>query len=178
MIIFFMELTMYRAWSAFAFTVAIVFACAFVPFGMLVDPANAGEYYDGGYYRRHDTDNDWYSSHCCYRKIVHHERSVHYERVENEARYYRHSYYDRPYYERPYYERSYFDRSYYERPYRSSYYYEKPTRYLDYSYPSRGNSTYRNWNTFIYSRHAENCGRIPLADGSDGWVWSRRAGCF
>ena len=164
---------MYRVLSAFALAVAFVFACVLIPFGMLANPANAGDYYEDGYYRRHDSDNDWYSRHCCYQKIVHHERSVHYERVEDEAPRYRHSYY-----ERPYYERSYSDRSYYDRPYRSSYYYDRPSRYVDYSYEPRHYYGRYYSDTSVYSRHAENCGRIPLADGSGGWVWSRRAGCF
>jgi hypothetical protein len=173
---------MYRVLSAFVLAVAFIFACVLIPFGLAAGPANAGEYYDDGYYRHSYADNVWYSSHCCYRKIVRHEQSVRYVRVENEAPYYQHGYY-----ERPYYERSYSDRSYYERPYRSSYYYERPYRwghyvrpwhYVDYSYTPSDYTGYRYWDTSVYSRHAENCGRIPLRDGTGGWVWSRRAGCF
>jgi len=162
---------MYRVLSAFALALAFAFGCVVVPLGITAGPANAGEYYEDGYYRH--ADNEWDTSHCCYRKIVRHERSVHYARVEDEAPYYRHSYY-----ERPYYERSYSERSYYERPYRSSYYYERPRYYREYSYGPSYNYGYRYSLTSVYSRHAENCGRILLADGEGGWVWSRRAGCF
>jgi hypothetical protein len=173
---------MYRVLSAFVLAVAFVFVCVLTPFGIAAGPANAGEYYDDGYYRK--ADNDWYTSHCCYRKIVRHERSVHYQRVDDEAPYYRHSYYVRPYYERSYYNRPY--RSYYERPYRSYYdrsyrsgdYDQRPRQYVDYSYSSSNDTGYRYSDTSVYSRRAENCGRILLADGTGDWVWSRRAGCF
>jgi hypothetical protein len=167
---------MYRVLYAFVLAVAFIFACVLIPFGITTGPANAGEYYDDGYYRH--ADDEWETSHCCYRKIVRHERSVHYARIDDEAPYYRHSYYERPNYERSYYGRSYSDRSYYDHPYRSSYYYDRPRRYADYYYTSSDYTGYRHWDTSVYSRHAENCGRIPLADGNGGWVWSRRAGCF
>jgi len=118
---------MYRFLSAFVLAVAFTLACMLIPFGITARPANAGEYFDDGYYRHHETGNVWYTSHCCYRKIVHHVRSVHYTRIEDEVPYYR-----RGYYERPYYDRSYSERSYYERPHRSSYYYERPRHYYSY----------------------------------------------
>ncbi|HET7598236.1 MAG TPA: hypothetical protein VFK15_14990 [Burkholderiales bacterium] len=84
-------------------------------------PAQAGggyygaRYYAGGVYGSPAGDYVWYSSSCCYRKIVRHERSVRYERVHAGGAYYGGAgYYDPP----PYYAPS----RYYDRPYRYGYY--------------------------------------------------------
>jgi hypothetical protein len=116
-------------------------------------------YSDDGYYRpRHR--NVWYSSNCCYRKLVRHERSVRYVREDYG---YRSSYYDGGYSRRSY--RS----GYYERPsYRQRYYsdyYQRP--YRSYRYSNAGYLSY------------DNCygGRVRVADGRGGWVWGRRV-CY
>ena len=44
-------------------------------------PATAGEYYGGGYNGYRSGGNVWYSSSCCYRKVVRHERRVRYVRT-------------------------------------------------------------------------------------------------
>ena len=69
-------------------------------------------YYSGGYYHRNR--HVWYTSHCCYRKVVRHSRSVHYEPVYRGYSYYRRPYYRSYYYGRPYsYRYGYYGRSYY-----------------------------------------------------------------
>jgi hypothetical protein len=55
-----------------------------VSLGVLASPAKAGDYYEDDYYRHHHADSAWYSSDCCYRKVVRHERSVRYVREEEE----------------------------------------------------------------------------------------------
>jgi hypothetical protein len=58
---------------------------------------------------------------------------------------------------------------YYGRPYHHAYYSDylyKPYRHYHLGYDSVGYASYRG------------CGRIRMADGRGGWVWSRRAGCF
>jgi hypothetical protein len=125
-----------------------------------------GSSYDDGYYRRRHYDDGyyrprhrsvWYSSNCCYRKVVRHERSVRYVPTDYGYRssdyndgYYRRSYRS-GYYERPYYRHRYYS-DYYERPYRS------------YRYYNAGYSSY------------DSCygGRVRVADGRGGWVWGRR----
>ena len=146
---------------------------------------------DGYSYRHRHYGNTWTTSSCCYRKVVRH--TAWYERTYRQAYYdgdgyYRHRHYgdyDRPYYHRhygdyyrPYYHRYYGDyyRRYYHRNYRSYYrpyyhhyygdYVYRPYRYYDLGYASASYAGY------------DGCGRIPLADGRGGWVWSRRAGCF
>ncbi len=154
-------------------------------------PAQAGNYgyYGDGYYLRHHYSHVgyrpyyrhrhrhtrvWYTSSCCYRKVVRHTRSVHYQRLyEGEGypdygRSYHRSYYSRPNYT-GYYGRRYRYSGYYGYPYHRPYYSDyvrRPYRYYDRGYDSVG-----------YSRYAS-CRKMPLRDGHGGWVWSRRAGCF
>jgi hypothetical protein len=111
---------------------------------------------DGYYYHHRHYGNTWYTSNCCYRRVVRHtawyEPTYRYGDYDNG--YYHHRYYGDGYYRHPYY------RNYY------SGYYERPYRYYDLGYNSVGYASYNG------------CERIPLADGRGGWVWSRRAGCF
>ncbi len=99
----------------------ILCSCLLVFTVLLAGPVRAGDYrdgyyrdgYDSGrYYRSHSYRSRsyrarrlrvWYSSNCCYRKIVRHVRAVRYVRVRP-----RHRYYSR-YYNRPRYRVSYYD---------------------------------------------------------------------
>lgn len=114
-------------------------------------PSHAGEYhgygygygggygygyrYGGGYGYRpyYHNSHVWYSSSCCYRRVVRH--SAYYAPVGHYG-YGHHGYYDRPYrygyYDRPY-RYGYYDRPYryYDRPYRYGYY-DRPYRYSGY----------------------------------------------
>ena len=94
----------------------ILCSCLLVFTVLLAGPARAGDYRDGYYrdgynsgryyrsrYHRARHPRVWYSSNCCYRKIVRHVRSVRYVRVRP-----RHRYYGR-YYNRPRYRVSYYD---------------------------------------------------------------------
>ena len=149
--------------------IAALCSCVLVSLGVLANPAKAGDYYGDGYRHRH-SDNVWYSSDCCYKKIVRHERSVRYSRIQDERRYERHGYYDRPY--------------------RPSYTYDSPRRY-DYSYTPRrsvydGYNGYNGYNGYsgyagiAYSSHADSCyrRRVPIEDGRGGWVWGVKANCY
>jgi hypothetical protein len=147
---------------------AFLCSCLLIPLGLVATPARAGDYYSGGgyygdgYYRtRHYDDyyrprrhygGTWYTSKCCYRRVVRH--SAYYERT------YRSSYYDDGYYRRSY-RSGYYERPYYRHRYYSDYY-ERP--YRSYRYYDTGYSTY------------DNCygGRVRVADGRGGWVWGRR----
>ena len=108
-------------------TWVVLCSCMLAAIALASSPARAGDYYYGdgyygGGYRSSGYYNDgysyrprwhhrsvWYSSNCCYRKVVRHERSV---RYVPEGYGYRSGYYDGGYYRRSY--RS----GYYERPYR------------------------------------------------------------
>lgn len=139
---------------------AILSACVLFSLGVVTSPAKAGEYNDDGYYRHRHSSNVWYSSNCCYRKVVRHERSVRYERVYNERSYERHGYY--------------------ERPYRRSYTYDTPRRYEDYSYVPRRHVSYdySGYASYAgYSSYDNLCRRHRMSDGRGGWVWAVRAGC-
>ena len=109
----------------------------------------------------------WYSSSCCYRRVVRHVRSVYYEPVDEG-----YSYYRRPYYHSYYngdYGRPYYRYGYYGHPYHHHYdgdYVYRPYNHYNLGYDLVGYASY------------DGCGRVPLADGRGGWVWSRRAGCF
>lgn len=63
------------------FALAVLCTCVLVALGAFVVPAQAGgyRYYDNGYYPRYG-GNVWYSSSCCYEKIVRHE--VRYVRID------------------------------------------------------------------------------------------------
>lgn len=131
---------------------AVLSACVLVSLGVLASPAKAGDYDEDGYRRHRHSSNVSYSSSCCYRKVVRHERSVRYVRVDEERSYERHGYYDRPY--------------------RSSYY-DTPRRYADDSYTPR--RYYAG-----YASYADSCDRrkVRVADGRGGWVWGVRADCY
>jgi len=193
---------------------ALLTAFVFVSFGFVTSPARAGDYgyygdgysgdayytgyrhhrtydhyysrrySDDGYYRRHRHRSVWYTSSCCYRKVVRHTRSVRYVRTYDDYGYYRRpyrhvyysDYYTRPYryysYRRPYYHHTYsgyYGWRHHYRPYR--HYYTSAYLYRPYRH------YYAGYNTVGYLGYGE-CRRIPLADGRGGWVWSRRAGCF
>jgi hypothetical protein len=107
--------------------------CVVAPFAVSTMPAQAGgayygaRHYAGGVYGSPNGDYVWYSSSCCYRKIVRHERSVRYERVYGGGGYYGAGYYGGGYYDEPYYAPS----RYYGRAY--GYGYDRgPRRYVDY----------------------------------------------
>jgi hypothetical protein len=165
---------------------AVLCSCVLVLLGV---SAKAGDYYDDGYYR-HRSNNVWYSSSCCYKKVIRHERSVRYSRIEEERRYDRQGYYDRPYRdnysERPYrdsyserpYRDSYYDRPY--RPYRPVTYYDPPRRYVDDSYVTRGYGGLDGYSELGALASSENCYRrqVPVPDGRGGWVWSSRTRCY
>ena len=93
---------------------AVLSACVLVALGVLASPAKAGDYYEGGYQRHRHADNVWYSSKCCYRKVVRHERSVRYVREDYDRPYHRNGYYDRPRYRSSYYDRPYYRSRYYD----------------------------------------------------------------
>ena len=136
----------------------VMSACVLISLAILTGPAKAGDYYDDGYYRQRHSSS-WSSSDCCYKKIVRHERSVHYRRLNDE------SYYDRPRYD--------------ERPYRRSYTYDTPRRYYDNRhYDNRySRSSYYGSN---YSSYADSCYRrsVPIADNRGGWVWGTKSNCY
>lgn len=149
-------------------SIALLFACVLISFGIAASPAKAGDYYEDGYYRHRHSDNVSYSSDCCYRKTVRHERRVHYSRVEDEDSY-RSSYYERPY--RSSYYQSPYRSSYYERPYRSSYSYDSPRYYSDDSYSRTRYADYG------YSSSGAQCWPMQM-DGIIGGPWvGVRAGC-
>lgn len=175
---------------------AVLSSCVLLALATLSAPAQAGDYYGDGYYRggyyrtgggyydgghrgyyapRYSGRSVWYTSNCCYRKVVRH--SAHYERIYREGYYdrpYRSGYYDRPYrdgyYGRPY--RS----SYYEQPYRQTYY-DRPYRPAYYDTPRYYEGGYDSYNSASYT---DSCyrKRVPLADGRGGWVWGAKIACY
>jgi len=136
------------------FAFAVLCSCLLLSLGLFSAPAQAGDYYGGGYYGHRG--NVWYSSSCCYRKVVRHERSVRYVRTYDEGSYYR-SGYDRPY-----------RHGYYDRPYRSRYYYGESRRYYGGGYYT-GDAGYGDG---CYRRS------VRVADGRGGWVWGTRSSCY
>jgi hypothetical protein len=155
---------------------AVLSACVLVALAVLASPAKAGDDYEDGYHRHRHSGNVSYSSSCCYRKVVRHERSVRYVREDIEDRpYHRNGYYDRSSYRSSYYERPSYRSSYSDRPYYRSRYYDDRSRYADDGYVSRryvsdysGDSSY-----------ADNCyrRRVRVEDGRGGWVWGVRSSC-
>lgn len=132
--------------------------CVLVSLAILTSPAKAGDYYGDGYSRpRHS--NAWYSSDCCYKKIVRHERSVHYRRVDEDR----------------YHDRS----SYQDRSYRRSYTYESPRRYVNDGYSRYGYSR-PGYSSSGYSSYADSCHRhrVQIDDGRGGWVWGAKINCY
>lgn len=140
---------------------AVLCSCVLLSLGILSSPAKAGDYYGGGHYGHRHYGNVWYSSSCCYKKIVRHERSVRYVRIDEEGSYHRHGYYDQPY--------------------RSSYYGE-PRRYEDYSYAPRRHyyGGYHSGYSSGYASYAESCYRrkVRVADDRGGWVWGVKTNCY
>lgn len=155
---------------------AVLCSCVLLSLGVLTGPASAGEYYNGnGYYHPRRAANVWYSSSCCYRKIVKHIRKVHYVRVEP-YRSYGDGYYDRPY-RHSYYGQPY-RHSYYARPHRySNDYYDAPPRhrYVDYYDAPRYNGGYDAYS----AAYAQTCyqQRVRVPDGYGGWVWGSKTVC-
>ena len=140
------------------FAKAALFAAAAIFFSFINVSAQAGDYYDGGYRSYYDggyrnySRNVWYSSNCCYKKIVRHSRSVRY--VPTDDGYYDRSY-RRSYYGDGYVSRRYVNNGYYDNGYSNGYY---------------NNSYYNNG----YGSYAQNCRRERIYDGRGGWVWGDR----
>lgn len=139
---------------------AILSFCAVAFIALFAGPTQAGEYYrhDDGYSYRpyHRNVRVWYSSSCCYRRVVRHEARVRYVPVE------RYGYYGRPYRD-----------GYYDRPYRRSEY-ERPYHYSD--YPYYRSSTVSGWRE---TSDVDNCywRRTRVLDGRGGWVWGAARVC-
>jgi ketosteroid isomerase-like protein len=94
---------------------AILCSCVLFALAAFVGSAQAGDYYDG-YSRPRSSANVWYSSDCCYKKVVRHVQQVRYVRSEPVRH---HGYYDAPRYRE----------SYYAPP--RDHYYQQPARYTD-----------------------------------------------
>lgn len=133
-------------------------------------PANAGDYYDYGY-RNSGYGNVYYSSSCCYKKVVRHATTTRYVRVDDDRSYYRGS-------------------GYYDRSYRSSSYYDRPRHYVDDSYyaPRRYvgydnggySSGYSGYSSYTgYSAYGQSCydRRVRVNDWRGGWVWGTKRVC-
>lgn len=137
---------------------AVLSTCLIAFAALLAGPAHAGDYYryDGGYsYHAHPhAGHVWYSSSCCYRRIVRHEARVRYVPVEHYG------------YERPYHY------GLYERPYHDGYYGHH--RYADYPY-------YRSYavSSWRDAAYAEDCyaRKVRVPDGGGGWVWGIKRVC-
>jgi hypothetical protein len=149
---------------------AILCSCVLLTFSVVIESAKAGDYYDGGYRVRRSA-NVWYSSDCCYKKVVRHIRQVRYVHTEP---YRHHGYYDRPRYRESYYApppRYYSER--YPAHYSTVYVEPARRRYTDYYAPRY--TSYRGYDAYnaaqCYSR------RVPVADGRGGWVWGFRQVC-
>ncbi len=120
--------------------------CLLASLAFLSDPASAGNYPERA-------GRVWYTSSCCYLKIVRDGATVRYVRVKRSYRTtqvcydwrYR-AYYPWPYYGPPH-------STYY--PYRSG----VSSRYANYLPPP-------------------DCRLVRLTDGAGGWIWARRAGCL
>ena len=131
---------------------AVLAACVLAIAASFTGAAKAREYYryDDGYRVQpyHRNVRVWYSSSCCYRRIVRHERTVRYVPVERYGyggRRYRYGYYDEP-------------RRYrrYAPAYRTSHWVE---------------DVYSGNAEICYAR------RVRVLDGRGGWVWGIRAVC-
>ena len=172
---------------------AVLCSCVLLVFCFAVSPASAGEYYNG-YYPRY-RGNVWYSSDCCYKKIVRHVREVRYVRTWPVRRYgccgpdYGPRYGYGPY--RPYRE------GYYApyRPYREGYYgrpasytevYVGPARRFEgyppgYPGPRYYNGRYGNgydaYNSADIPAVSCHWRRTPVLDGKGGWVWGFKRAC-
>jgi hypothetical protein len=148
---------------------AVLSSCVVAFIALFAGPSHAGDYYsDDGYYSRpyHRNVHVWYSSSCCYRRVVRH--AAYYERLDHygyDDRSYRSGYYDRPYRRYGYYDRPYRG-GYYDRSYRDGYY--GRSRYSDYSYDRGYGGSYAS---SCYWR------RTRVLDGRGGWVWGSRRVC-
>lgn len=125
----------------------VLCCCALASFAVLNGPAKAGDY-DG--HRSSSASRVWYTSSCCYRKIVRHVTRVRYVRVRPHRYYY----------------------GDYGRRYRTTSY-ERPYGYYR-TWPRRRVHGYR------YANYVSppDCRLVRIADIDGGWVWARRAGCF
>jgi len=161
---------------------AVLCTCVLFALGAFVGPAQAGgyRYSDDGYYPRRQHGDVWYSSKCCYKKVIRHVRTVRYVRIDP---YRRHGYYG-PY--RPWRE-GYYGRpsSYYGRPASYTEVYidgpPPPPRYADYPPPRW---RYDRWNGYdAYNSADVNVAptcyrrRAPVLDGRGGWVWGFKQVC-
>lgn len=165
---------------------AILFSCVLLALGSFVSPVSAGGGFDGyneryrdgyypryrdGYYPRRRPGRVWYSSDCCYKKIVRHERTSRYVRIHRQHRY---GYYAPPY--RPYRTyRPYRPYSYYSRPPVQSgeYYVVPPQRPLP---PPRYQGGYSAYDAYNYVPDCTQR-RVRVLDGRGGWVWGSRQVC-
>jgi hypothetical protein len=173
---------------------AILCTGVLLVFGLSMTPAAAGGYYSNGYYGDGYYGNGyygngyyggrssvWYSSNCCYRKIVRHVRTVNFVQTEPYRRYgyydggYRYGYYGRPY-----------GVGYYGRPYHSGYYgggyrygggYYVGRGYGGYS-GARYDDGYDAYNA-AYSAKKKHCTtqRVRVPDGHGGRVWGASKIC-
>ena len=127
--------------------------CMFAFFSIVPGPAKAGDYYYG-YHHPRSASRVWYTSSCCYRRIVRHvtTSSVRYVRI----RPYRYSNWRRYRYYRPW-------RYYHYRTY-------------DYGHRYWPRRTYRDYRYADDVRGPE-CRLVRIADLDGGWIWARRAGC-
>lgn len=130
--------------------------------------ASAGEYYRG--YAGYSGGNVWYSSSCCYRKVVKHVRKVRYVRVDDG---YRDGYYA-PRHRSSYYDDGSYRSAVYSEPYRRPYDYGRPYRYYG------GTNGYRVSYGGYYGGYADRCTvrRVRVSDGYGGWVWARSRVCY
>lgn len=128
----------------------VLSSCVLASLTLLGGPAKAGE--SGGYYAP-GTTRVWYSSSCCYRRIVRNSRSVRYVRV---ARGYR-------------------------SPPASDYRPYRDDRAWRYDRPPYGPG-YGAWlgGGWYYANYVPppDCRLVRITDGMGGWMWSRRAGCL
>jgi hypothetical protein len=118
---------------------------------MLAGVAHAGDYYredDGYVYRTSRHVGVWYTSSCCYRRIVRHETSVRYVPVERYGLY--------------------------GRPYRYGYF-KRRHRYVD--YPYYRSYTAAAWRDVGYPEICYRR-RTRILDGRGGWVWGVRRVCY
>lgn len=137
----------------------ILYSCLIVFAGLIASPASAG-HRDDGYnrdvsYRPQRAGRAWYSSSCCYRKIVRHVRQVRYVEVKPPRK--------KQAGRKPH--RRYRDDGYYDRPDDRVSYYDVPPRYVeddDYvAGPDR-------------CRHR----RVRVLSDDGGWVWALTARCY
>ncbi|MCK9914157.1 hypothetical protein MXD81_33890 [Microbacteriaceae bacterium K1510] len=158
---------------------AILCTCVVFVLGAFVAPAEAGGYRDygdgyypryGGYYPRYG-GNVWYSSKCCYKKIIRHD--ARFVRIEPWRHY---GYYGRPWRE-GYYGGGYRG-GYYGRPVGYTDVYVGPAhRYNGYP-PGYYNGGYNGYDGYdAYNSAACIQRRVPVLDGRGGWVWGFKQVC-